>query len=262
MQGKLDFVKAYGKLFRSLRKQHDKNQAMSLGVGGNFDTVGILERELLIQHGLKPDDYLIDVGCGSGRLAKPLSQYLTGKYLGTDVVADFIRHAREITNRPDWRFEVTDGIKIPEKDNQADMVCFFSVFTHLLHEQSYMYLQEAKRVLKPSGKIIFSFLEFKIPDQWVVFETTFQKAYKSHPLVMFVSRDAIQAWADHAGLEIASFIDGNIPHIPIPHPLKFENGSTVEKIAKLGPIGQSVCILTNAGYARNPKSVIMEGESC
>ena len=27
-----------------------------------------------------------DVGCGSGRLAKPLSTYLTGRYLGTDLV--------------------------------------------------------------------------------------------------------------------------------------------------------------------------------
>ncbi|MBU0715764.1 MAG: class I SAM-dependent methyltransferase [Verrucomicrobia bacterium] len=243
MQEKSDFVKSYNRLAHNLRKQHDQNQAMSLGVGGNFDTVGILERELLIQHGLKPNDYLIDVGCGSGRLSKPLAQYLSGKYLGVDVVADFIQHARKITDRPDWKFEVTKGINIPEKDGQADMVCFFSVFTHLLHEQSYWYLHEAKRVLKQNGKIFFSFLEFKIPDQWVVFESTFQKAYESHPLIIFMSRDAIEAWAYHLELEIASIIDGNIPHIPIPHPLKFENGSVVEKTAKLGPIGQSVCIL-------------------
>jgi len=244
MSEKLDFVQSYNRLARDLGKQHDQNLAMSLGVGGNFDAVGILERELLIQHGLRPGDYLIDVGCGSGRLSKPLARYLSGKYLGIDVVADFIRHARKITGRPDWRFEVTKGSHIPEQDGQADMVCFFSVFTHLLHEQSYWYLHEAGRVLKPNGKIIFSFLEFKIPDQWAVFESTFQKAYESHPLVIFMGRDAIEAWANHLDLKIDLIIDGNIPHIPIPHPLKFENGSVVEKTAKLGPIGQSVCILS------------------
>jgi ubiquinone/menaquinone biosynthesis C-methylase UbiE len=61
---------------------------------------------------------------------------------------------------------------IPEKDGEADFVCFFSVLTHLLHEQGFVYLQEAKRVLKPGGKIVFSFLEFAVPDHWAVFEGT------------------------------------------------------------------------------------------
>ncbi|OGL44816.1 MAG: hypothetical protein A2161_02180 [Candidatus Schekmanbacteria bacterium RBG_13_48_7] len=58
---------------------------MEKASGGDFYAVGILERELSIQHGLQPDDYIIDVGCGSGRFAKPLSEYLTGKYMGTDI---------------------------------------------------------------------------------------------------------------------------------------------------------------------------------
>jgi ubiquinone/menaquinone biosynthesis C-methylase UbiE len=98
---------------------------MKLAVGGEFEAFGILERELLIQQGLKQDGYLIDVGCGSGRLAKPLSQYLTGKYLGIDVVPELVEYARKLVPQPDWRFEVAEGLRIPEKNNQADMVCFF-----------------------------------------------------------------------------------------------------------------------------------------
>jgi len=243
MEKKFHFIQSYNKMFDTLKRRYTQKQAMSLGVGGNFDAVGVLERELLIQHGLLPDDYLIDVGCGSGRLAMPLSKYLTGRYLGVDVVPDFIQYAQEMTNRPDWRFEVTNGTVIPEKDDQADVVCFFSVFTHLLYEQSYRYLQEAKRTLKPGGKIIFSFLEFKIPDQWKIFELTLQQEYETQPLIMFVGRDAIKAWADHSNLEVLSIIDGNVPHIPISQPLQFEDGKTVENMAKLGPIGQSVCVL-------------------
>jgi trans-aconitate methyltransferase len=51
---------------------------MEMAVGGQFEAFGILMRELLIQTGLERDGYVIDVGCGSGRLAKPLSQYLSG----------------------------------------------------------------------------------------------------------------------------------------------------------------------------------------
>lgn len=240
----LNFVKAYNFLVNKLKGQHENEKAMSLAVGGNFDAVGILERELLIQHGLKARDYLIDVGCGSGRLAKPLSQYLLGNYLGIDIVPNLVEYACNITNRSDWRFEVTDGTRIPEEDSKADMVCFFSVFTHLLHEQTYRYLSEAKRVLKPEGKIIFSFLEFKIPEQWAIFESTLIDAYGSHPLVMFMSRDAIEAWINHLNLNIQLIIDGNKPHIPLPYPIQFEDGSIVEQKGKLGPIGQSVCVLT------------------
>src|SRR5262249_42022284 len=158
---------------------------------------GILQCELLKHYGLKPDSYLIDVGCGSGRTAKPLSDFLVGKYLGTDIVMDLLTFAKELCSRPDWRFEQTTGLTIPEHDRQADMVCFFSVLTHLLHEQSYLYLQEAKRVLKPGGRIVFSFLEFAIPRHWDVFETNIHHVNNATHLNQFIGRDGIRAWADH-----------------------------------------------------------------
>jgi SAM-dependent methyltransferase len=215
---------------------------MQLAVGGEFEAIGILERELLIRFGLKKNGYIIDVGCGSARLAKPLSEYLSGKYLGIDIVPELVEYSRNLVKRPDWRFEVAEGLSIPEEDCKADMVCFFSVFTHLLHEQSYVYLQEAKRVLKPDGKIIFSFLEFAIPSHWTVFESNIRNINTDkHPLNMFISRDAIEAWALHLNLKVQLIERGNEPHIPLSHPVVFENGTVVEG---KGNLGQSVCVLS------------------
>jgi ubiquinone/menaquinone biosynthesis C-methylase UbiE len=104
----------------------------------SFETIGLLERETLKDFGLEQGDYLIDVGCGSGRLALPLSEYLQDRYLGIDIMPELIAYARKLVQRPGWRFKVIEGIGIPEADGRADMVCFFSVFTHLLHEQSYI----------------------------------------------------------------------------------------------------------------------------
>jgi SAM-dependent methyltransferase len=236
----LSFREAYNRLVQSLKYRYATDQAMHLAVGGEFEAFGIVEHALLIHYGLQPDHYVIDVGCGSGRLAKPLSAYLKGSYLAIDVIPDLVKYAQELVGRSDWRFEVTDGLHIPERDDQADMVCFFSVFTHLLHEQSYVYLKEAKRVLKAGGKIIFSFLDFSVPCHWTVFERTVSDVEGTHPLSMFLSRDAIGVWAKHLDLQIEALHAGDVPHVPLPHSVVLDDGRIMETE---GNLGQSICVL-------------------
>jgi ubiquinone/menaquinone biosynthesis C-methylase UbiE len=214
---------------------------MRQAVGGEFDAIGIIERETLIYHGLKKDDYLIDVGCGSGRLAKPLAEYLEGKYLGIDVVPDLIDYARWLVPRPDWRFELAQGLTIPEPDCQADMVCFFSVLSHLLHEESFVYLREAKRVLRPHGKIVLSFLDFQISNHWGVFEFNLADiGIGSHPLNVFMSAEMLRVWAEHLDLAIESINDGDRAYVPLPHPITMSDGTVFKD---LGTIGQSIGVL-------------------
>ncbi len=238
---KLDYKHTYNQHVAQLSADHDRDRAMELAIGGQFEAYGLLERDLLISCGLEPEHYLIDIGCGSGRLAHPLSAYLTGPYLGTDVVPELLSYARELCNRPEWRFELIDSIAIPAPDSVADMVCFFSVFTHLLHEESFVYLQEAQRVLKPGGKVVFSFLEFAIPCHWDIFSGNIANVNnKDVHLNMFMSRDGIQAWVDHLDLEIVQISDGDKPHFPIQQPVTVGDGSIMEG---MGNLGQSVCVL-------------------
>jgi SAM-dependent methyltransferase len=236
----LDYLNIYQKFIRRLLHRHPIVKAMELAPGGAFEKIGILERELLIQLGLRSDGYVIDVGCGSGRLAKPLSEYLSGKYLGIDIVPELVEYARNLVRRPGWRFEVAKGLRIPEKAKRADMVCFFSVFTHLYHEHSYVYLKEAARVLRPDGKIIFSFLEFSIPEHWTVFEATLKNMNAEIPPNVFLSRDAIHAWATHLNLKVQIIEDGNRPNIHLRQPFVLADGTVMEGNAKLG---QSICVL-------------------
>jgi SAM-dependent methyltransferase len=202
-------------------------EAMSQAVGGGFDTIGPIEVAVLRHAGLQPGQHVIDVGCGSGRLAFPLSSYLTGKYSGFDVVADLVEYARTKVARPDWRFETIDHIGIPEPDGRADMVCFFSVLTHLLHEQSYWYLEEAKRVLKPGGRIVASFLNFSQASHWDIFMNTLKDAKNSPsgPINVFLSREILTTWAQHLGLEVVEFFGGE------------------EAVPGSPPLGQAICIL-------------------
>jgi len=211
-------------------------------VGGNFDSLGVVMSSLLIDRGLEPNHFLIDVGCGSGRLTKHIDSHLEGgKYLGLDIIGRLVKHASTHTKNPNFQFSVNSGFEIPAASSSANMVCFFSVFTHLLHEHSYCYLQEAKRVLKPGGKVVFSFLEFGIESHWSVFENNIKNSKRKHShLNMFISRDGITRWAEQLGLEIEGVWDGDKPHIPLASSVTTDEGTTMEG---LGWLGQSVCVL-------------------
>ena len=52
-----------------------------------------------------------------------------------------------------------------------------------------------------------SFLEFGDPSLWPIFEESVEDRLKGHQKVhnQFISRDAIEAWAFHAGLNVLSF---------------------------------------------------------
>ena len=238
---KLDYLTTYRGIVDSLEHVFPHDEAMKRAVGGQFEAMGLLELEALRHFGLREHDYLIDVGCGSGRLAKPLSGYLTGRYLGIDVVPSLLQYAREIVGRPDWRFETATGLTIPEADEAADMVCFFSVLTHLMHEQSFLYLREATRVLKPGGGIVFSFLDFTMPHHWPVFEDTLQDVgVNAQHLNVFLSKDAITVWAERLGLQLEATHDGSDAFIPLSQPIAFEDGHSEQT---RGALGQSVCLL-------------------
>jgi ubiquinone/menaquinone biosynthesis C-methylase UbiE len=153
------YVRDYRQLVDDLVRTHDLDTAMSLAVGGAYEAIGASELAILKHCGLPDSARVIDVGCGSGRLASALRDRPAIRYLGTDVVPELLDYAKTRCNRPDWRFVLVEGLQIPADDQTADVVTFFSVFTHLTAHESAAYLAEAKRVLKPGGKIIASFID-------------------------------------------------------------------------------------------------------
>lgn len=237
-----DFFKSYNRHVQKLKRAYPEKQAMALAVGGDFEAVGMLEYHLLRHHGLQPTDTVVDVGCGSGRLAYQLRDYLTGSYVGLDIVPELFQYAAKRCARPEWKFYAAPGLKIPEPAESADFICFFSVFTHLLHEQTFKYLEDARRVVKSGGKILFSFLEFAIPSHWFIFEGSLATVeQEDRVLNQFIGRDAIQAWADRLQLAIVEINDGDKPHIPLANTVvKWDNG---REMREYGNLGQSVCIL-------------------
>jgi SAM-dependent methyltransferase len=132
-------------------------------------------RMMLELSALRPNDAVLDVGCGCGRLALPLTDLLSseGRYLGFDVGLAPITWCREhITPRfPNFVFAHVDvyspgynagGTIAPEDftfpcdDDSVDLALLGSVFTHLLPKGVEAYTRQIARVLRPSGKCLIS----------------------------------------------------------------------------------------------------------
>jgi SAM-dependent methyltransferase len=142
-----------------------------------FQRIGYEFKRYFIElGGLEPHHAVLDVGCGPGRMAVPLMDYLTseGRYEGFDVVPREILWCQEqITpRRPNFRFQVADvrnrhynpdgdvsaaEFRFPYDDASFDLVVLASVFTHMLEPEVERYLSEVGRVLRPGGRCIVTY---------------------------------------------------------------------------------------------------------
>ena len=148
--------------------------------------------------------------------------------------------AREDCRRDDWVFRETSGFTIPVADDEVDFVTFFSVFTHLLHEQTFLYLRDAYRVLKPGGQLVFSFLEFVSLSQQGLFRKMVESVDRRTALSIFFDRPAIEFWARELQFQIVDILDGHKDHVKKQAGERYLDGRLVQRPLMLG---QSVCVL-------------------
>jgi SAM-dependent methyltransferase len=125
--------------------------------------------------GLETNGHVLDIGCGSGRMAIPLTGYLSdgGRYDGFDVWQPGIDWCRQniAAQRPEFHFERFDiwnakynpvgpnlgsDYQWPYPDNTFDAVVAMSVFTHLMPRDAARYVSEVARVLKPGGRSLMT----------------------------------------------------------------------------------------------------------
>jgi ubiquinone/menaquinone biosynthesis C-methylase UbiE len=203
------FVTDYNKIVKDLIEIKPLDEAMSDAVGGNYELFGKITLSIILSAGLTQGMTLVDFGCGSGRLGSELGKSLLEvDYLGIDVVQDLLDYAK-LKTPSNYIYKLNQSLYIPAPDNFADVIAVFSVFTHLRHSETFQYLTEMKRILRPGGKIVFSFLEFADPGHWQTFEITVNTLLHGEhdQLNQFIERNQITTWAANS--------DAIRPPIPI-----------------------------------------------
>jgi SAM-dependent methyltransferase len=125
--------------------------------------------------GLRPDDDVLEIGCGCGRSAIPLAKVLRGgTYIGLDIVQDGLAWCRRhiSPSHPRFSFQHIDvynrhynpggehrasSYRFPFPDESFDFIYLTSVFTHVLPDELEHYLGEIRRLLRNGGRSCMSF---------------------------------------------------------------------------------------------------------
>ncbi|MBV9479834.1 MAG: class I SAM-dependent methyltransferase [Acidobacteria bacterium] len=123
---------------------------------------------------------VVELGCGCGRLARPLRDpvwdpWFEGTYVGVDIDKEMIEYCRQ--NFPPERFQFIlsphksrtySRGKLPDESKVAfdltiaaedskDFVYSLSLFSHLLEAEAVDYLQESYRILRAGGIMFLTF---------------------------------------------------------------------------------------------------------
>jgi ubiquinone/menaquinone biosynthesis C-methylase UbiE len=128
---------------------------------------------------IRPDDAVLEIGCGIGRDAIHLAGLLSskGRYVGIDITRASIEWCRRhITRRhPNFEFVSLDvrsamynpagahtnaDVEFPLSSESFDRVVLHSVFTHMFVDDIAHYLSEISRVMRPDAALLASFFVF------------------------------------------------------------------------------------------------------
>jgi len=96
---------------------------------------------------------VLDLGCNTGYGTEILFKSAK-EVVGVDVSEKAILSAKSRYGHLGIEFQVVDGVVLPFRDNEFDMIVSFQVIEHIVDYGKY--LNELKRVLSPSGIVLFA----------------------------------------------------------------------------------------------------------
>jgi SAM-dependent methyltransferase len=209
-------------------------------VGGGFLVALEMLDYFIERGGLRPEDRVLDIGCGVGRIAYPLAYYLTepGSYDGFDVMRPLVdwASAHLASRRRHFRFRHldihnrmynprgtlrADRFAFPYPDASFDFVALTSVFTHIERREVRHYLHEIARVLAPGGRVAATafLLDAEAHDLIRTGRSTqplvhrYKGAYVADPRApegaMGYDMTDMRGWLEASGLEVSAWYPGS-----------------------------------------------------
>jgi SAM-dependent methyltransferase len=194
--GKRDHVSYYREVMRD-DAARDPRKAVGSASAARWLALGKLQADYLIEHGLRPDHDVLEIGCGNLRAGwRLIDQLEPGRYLGIDISPDILLAAnRTVVERglqpkePALRL-VQDLTFDWLPDGRFDVIHAHSVFSHCPLEVIEECFAHVGRILRPAGWFDLTFNETAGREHHVLHEDYY---YREATLVSLAARHGLVA---------------------------------------------------------------------
>lgn len=163
--------------------------------------------------GVTASDEVLEIGCGAGRVGRFLAPHCR-RWIGADVSANMLRHAQEaLAELPNVAFHRLSGYDLAGvPDASLDVVYCTGVFMHLDEWERFRYVRDARRVLRPGGRIYVDNFNLLTDEGWALFADLLNMDPSKRPAN--VSRQStpqeLEAYLTRAGFEAVRVRTGGL----------------------------------------------------
>ena len=143
-----------------------------------------------------------EVGVGTGRWSRHIVEKIpNGSLLLVDKsewVTDFLRGY--FRRRRNVKAVLGNGVSIPVREMEwADLVFSQGMFITLKLGHVFTYLKAFARLVKPSGVVVFDFVDPQTPEGW---QFLLRESARAHDVFTYHALSVIEKCCDHAGFKV------------------------------------------------------------
>lgn len=169
-------------------------------------------QNLLRIGGVQPQDSVLEIGCGVGRIGRELCQHCrdwTGADISRRMLAFAAQRLHGINNA---RLVQLREVGLGEfADASFDLVYATNMLAHLDEMDRWRYVQEGFRVLRPGGRILLDNIDIESDAGWRIFEfdaRRYQGLERPPYMPRFSTASELMTYARHAGFQdVKAFTD-------------------------------------------------------
>ena len=160
---------------------------------------------LLSIAGVRPEDSVLEIGCGVGRIGRELCQHCR-LWTGADISERMLAFAAErLSGMNNARLVQLREVGLVEfEDASFDVVYATNMLAHLDEMDRWRYVQEGFRVLRPGGRILLDNIDIESEAGWKIFEydaRRYQQLDRPPYMPRFSTASELTSYARRAGFD-------------------------------------------------------------